>query len=208
MSVTLRAAAAHLAPPRAPRARAAGGARLARLRAKLKAGDLNLAQRFAAQLLGRRVVGAGVLWMTVPRAGWRVVSVSEHDVESDHTAVLITLRHRRSGRLLTVLVINCQGVTDPEPAARRSLALGLELLPDLVLGTEARPFRAADARGAEAYAWHQPGEKGSSESGTFVGGRLDTVELTELDVVMLSKATSEGGGIDTRSAARARVTLR
>jgi hypothetical protein len=93
-----RAAVGHAPPNRAPKARAEFMRRFARVRAKFKGGDLNLPRRLAARALGRRVVGDGVLWLAMPRRGWRLEVARAINVGGDHKAVLATVHKRDRAR--------------------------------------------------------------------------------------------------------------
>lgn len=64
---SFRAAVTHTAPPRAPRARAAGLRALRQVRALLVAGDLNVGVRAALRALGRRVAGVRPIFVGVRR---------------------------------------------------------------------------------------------------------------------------------------------
>lgn len=134
-------AASHAPPSRAPRSRAQYMRALRRVRAQWKAGDLNMGQRMAQRLLGRSVVGQGVLWLTVP-ATWRVLSARAINVGGDHKAILVHVRQRTTGIEMTMLVINAMSVSAD---AQRSAAIfrrGLGLRADVVFGSECADFRA------------------------------------------------------------------
>lgn len=92
--LSFRVAAGHAPPSRAPKARAEFMRNFARTRARFKGGDLNLPQRVASRLLRRRVVGDGVVWLTLPRDGWRLVLGRAVNVGGDHKAVLVTVRKK------------------------------------------------------------------------------------------------------------------
>jgi hypothetical protein len=92
--LSFRVAAGHAPPSRAPQARGEFMRNFARTRARFKGGDLNLPRRLAARALGRRVTGSGVLWLTMPRAGWRLVLTRAVDVGGDHRAVLVTVKKK------------------------------------------------------------------------------------------------------------------
>lgn len=208
MSLWFRVASFHGAPPRALIARAVGLARLARVRAKFKGGDFNVVARMAVSILGRLVAGGGVLWLTVPRRGWRVIDHESIDVGSDHPAELITMRHRRSGRVVTFLVVNCMSVSTGKLQAEQIMRVAIELGADVIIASECRKFRAWHVDVGRLYAWNQPGEPGSSESGALIGALRSTCVMTERRRVVGSRATREGGGIDERSITRSRITMR
>jgi hypothetical protein len=143
VTLSFTAAAGHAPPARAPRGRARFLARMALVRAKFKGGDFNVPGTVAQRLLNRRVVGAGVLWLTIPRYGWRVEWSRAIDVTGDHKAVLARVRHRH-GHALTLLIINCMSVSTGPGHAATILRHGLELHPDVVLAVECTDFRAAE----------------------------------------------------------------
>lgn len=203
-----RVASFHAAPNRAPRARAAGMARFAKVRAKFKGGDLNLTARLAAVALGRKVVGVGVLCLTVPRAGWRVLEVESHDVQSDHEAMLVRLRNRRTKTEISVLVINCMSVSTGPAHAAKIMHLGIALGADIIIASECRDFWAAEVDRQNLYWWHQPGPAGSSESGALIGCLRSTANMSERIRLVGSTRTEEGDGIDERSIVRALITLK
>lgn len=154
-SLSFRAVAGHAPPERSPNARAAFMRVFARIRAKFKGGDLNLAGRVVHRLLGRRVIGDGVLWLVLPRLGWQVVSRRIIDVDGDHSAVLATVRHRRTGITVRILVINAMSVSTGPRHAARIFANGLDLEPDIVIATECADFRAVDVDLARARRNHR-----------------------------------------------------
>lgn len=92
--LSFRVAAGHAPPARAPKARAEFMRNFARTRARFKGGDLNLPQRLAARALGRRVVGSGVLWLAMPRHGWRLNVARAVELGGDHRGVLVTVRKK------------------------------------------------------------------------------------------------------------------
>lgn len=204
--LTLRGLSVHLAPPRAPIAWARGLAELALWPARLKGGDMNAVAKVISKALRRKVVGGGVLWLTVPRQHYHVVKVEMVDVGGDHDAVLATLVHRPTSTVFTVLVINCMSVSTGKLHARSIMRAGMALKPTIIMASECRDFEAITLPGSAQYAWHQPGAYGSSESGTLVAGRRSEVKVSERRVRVASRSTSEGDGIDTRSMARARFT--
>lgn len=137
-------AAGHAPPPRAPKARSAFMRKLAGVSAWFKGGDLNVSGPIAARLTGRRVVGDGVLWLTVPRLGWEVLSTQAVDVGGDHKAVLVRMRHRKTGVVVRILVINAMSVSASKDKAADILAAGLDLKPHVVLASECADFRAVN----------------------------------------------------------------
>lgn len=137
------AAGGHAPPPRAAKARAKFMEVFAQIKAKFKGGDFNLGKRLAERALGRRVLGRGVVWLALPRAGWKVVSWRTVDVGGDHRAVLANMRHRKTGVVVRFLVINAMSVSASKAKASRIFANGLALNPDVVIGTECSDFRAA-----------------------------------------------------------------
>lgn len=83
---SFRAAVTHTAPPRAPRARAAGLRALRSVRALLVAGDLNVGVRAALRALGRHVDGVRPVFVGVRR--WVPTSpVAPVQLGGDHKAV-------------------------------------------------------------------------------------------------------------------------
>lgn len=142
------AAVGHAPPPRAPKARTKFMERFAKMRANYKGGDLNLGQRLAARATGRSVVGQGVLWLAVPRKNWTVVSVRSINVGGDHKAILVRMRHKKTGVIVRFLVINAMSVSASAKKSSGIFANGLALNPDVVMATECADFRAAtvDAR--------------------------------------------------------------
>lgn len=177
------------------------------VRAKFKGGDVNLPAPLAALAFHRRVVGSGVLYLTVPRAGWRVHSHESVDVGSDHDAEFVKMRHKRSGRLVSFLVINCMSVSTGKLHAAQIMRVGLELGATVIMASECRDFTAAKVDRSGMYMWEQPGEPGSSESGALVGVRRAEALLLHPHRVVGSKSTSEGDGIDERSIVTGRVVL-
>lgn len=141
-SLAFPAVVGHAPPPRAPKARARFMRAFNKVRGRFKGGDLNLGGRAVARLTGRKVVGAGVLWLVLPRGGWKVVSWRAVDVDGDHKAILVNVRHNRTGVVMRVLVINAMSVSAPRSRAEDIFANGLDLHPDLVLATECSDFRA------------------------------------------------------------------
>ncbi|MBA2952100.1 hypothetical protein GON03_18975 [Nocardioides sp. MAH-18] len=137
-------AAGHAPPPRAPKARSAFMTKLAKVPARFKGGDMNVSGPLAARLTGRRVVGDGVLWMTVPRLGWEVLSTVAVDVGGDHKAVLARMRHKKTGVVVRILVINAMSVSAGAAKSSEILAAGLALKPHVVLASECADFRAVD----------------------------------------------------------------
>lgn len=202
-------AATHLAPNRAPKARDAGVKALRSTPATFKGGDLNLHERDAARAVGRPVVGSGVVWLAVPREGWRVVRHTSHDVNSDHPAEFVSMQHVDSLRMVKFLVINCMGVSTGPIRSADILRRGLALNPDVVLASECRDIWAADVERKDRFAFHQPGIKGSSASGVLLGANLDSVRLDRTSEKVASEQTKEGGGpgIDRRLIVRGRYTL-
>lgn len=80
----------HAPPARAPRARARYLAAFVKARGSLKIGDLNIEERWAARILGRRIRSAGVLHIGVP---WWIpcTKAARVNVGSDHPALDVTL---------------------------------------------------------------------------------------------------------------------
>jgi hypothetical protein len=83
-------ASGHAAPGRAPRARAAFLAVFRRIHARVRGGDLNVAERVAARLLLQRVFSVGVLHLAVSRF---IPAEGPHPVDhgSDHKGVDVLL---------------------------------------------------------------------------------------------------------------------
>lgn len=206
-AVTFRVAAAHPPPPRAPISRGLYIARLALIRAKFKGGDLNLDRLAARKALRRRVRGSGVLWLTVPRKGWRVLDHQSLDVGSDHPAELVTVKHVATGQVVVFLVANMAGYSSSEATSRAIMRNVIALEADVILGSECIRFRADTIRGHGDYQFDQPGRLGSAESGVLIGVRNERAAMTESHRRVGSKATREGDGIDERSIVRDRVTL-
>lgn len=135
-------AAGHAPPSRAPKARATFMRALRRVQAAFKGGDMNLAQRMAERLLGRQVVGSGVLWLSLPRQGWKIISVRPVNVHGDHRAVLARIKHKDTGEIVTFLVINCMSVSTGPTHAANILGNGLAFEPDVIMASECSDFRA------------------------------------------------------------------
>lgn len=140
--LSFKALSGHAPPPRARVQQSAYMGRFARAVAAFKGGDLNLLQRAAARATGRRVVGQGVLWLALPRTGWSLVGLRIANVTSDHKALLVRMKHKRTGRQVLFLVINCMSVSTGDEHAAAILARGLRLNPDVVMASECSDFRA------------------------------------------------------------------
>lgn len=142
------AAAGHAPPPRAPKARASFMKKFAAIASNFKGGDFNLPKRLAQRATGRTVVGQGVLWLALPLVNWKVVSWRAVDVGGDHRAILVNVRHRKTGVVVKFLVINAMSVSTGQKKAAQIFANGLAFNPDVVLGVECSDFRArtVDAR--------------------------------------------------------------
>lgn len=206
-AVTFRCASGHAPPNRAPRARAAYMLRFVSTRAKFKGGDLNLSNGAVARLLRRRVVGSGVLGLSIPRRGWRVLGHQSLNVDSDHDAELVTMKHIATGEVVVFVVANMEGYSASAEHSRQVMRNVIALGADVILGSECIRFRADTVRGSGGYQWDQPGEVGSAESGVLIGVRSARAAMTDSRRTVGSKATREGDGIDERSIVRDRVTL-
>lgn len=207
MAISFRGASGHAPPPRSPIARAAFLLVFLAIRAKFKAGDLNLEGPAAALALARKVIGGGVLWLTVPRRGWKTLSREHIDVGSDHPAEFVRMKHIPTGRVVTFLVINCMSVSTGKLHAAQIMRVGIELGADVIFASECRDFWAAHVDKGHLYHWNQPGKLGSPESGALIGSLRSTTKMSESRHFVGSRSTREGGGIDTRSIARSRITM-
>lgn len=205
--ITFRAIGFHAAPGRSVIARAVGLARLARYVGAFKGGDFNVTAIEAARILRRRVIGTGVICLAVPLRGWRVVKWEAVDVGGDHDALLATVRHKRTGKIYTVLVINCMSYSAGKLQARSVMRAGMALDPDVIIGTECVDFSVSTLPGSKRYDWHQAGAVGSSESGAVLGCLHTTFVMSERRSRTGSEATSVGW-IDKRTMVRARFTSR
>ena len=84
---------------------------------------------------------------------------------------------------------------------------GIDLEPDVILGSECLDFRAVVIDRKGAYQWDQASPLNSAQSGVLVGVRNKRAAMTESHRRVGSKATREGDGIDERSIVRDRITL-
>lgn len=184
--------------------------RLAACPATFKGGDLNSKQRAAAAALGRKVVGSGALWLTLPRVGWTLIGHASLDVGSDHPAEFVTMMHNSSARVCSLLVINAMGVSAGETKSRAIMRKGLRLQPDVVLASECRKIGAHFVDPQGHYNFEQPGRYGSSESGVLLAARRKTMLLDQTESRVASERTPEGGGpgIDRRLIVKGRLTIR
>lgn len=205
--VTFRVAAGHAPPNRAPRARAAFMVRFARTRAKFKGGDLNLTARLAAKALRRKVVGSGVLYLAIPRKGWRVLDHQTIQVGSDHPAELVTVKHVATGEVVVLVVANCMSVSTGNKHAASIMRNVIDLGADVILASECADFTAFILDRKGLYQWEQPGKLGSPESGALIAVRYARAAMTSTERRVGSRDTREGGGIRERSIVRGRVTL-
>lgn len=94
--LNFRVAAGHAPPSRAPKARAEFMRRFGRTRARFKGGDLNLAARIVQRMLGRRVVGTGVICLVLPRRHWKLVVARAVRTGGDHRALLVTVKKKEN----------------------------------------------------------------------------------------------------------------
>ena len=139
----------HAPPERAKNARARFMKVFVSMKAAIKAGDLNLSRRLVARLMPNRTLrGEGVIWLSLDKAKFKVIKFRTVNVGGDHKALYATLRHRSSGQVFTVLVINCMSYSAPKARSIRVFNNGLDLSPHMVLGVECTDFRAfaVDAR--------------------------------------------------------------
>lgn len=141
-AIRFSVAGGHAPPPRASKARAEFMRVFSEIAARFKGGDLNLGKRIAQRVTGRTVVGHGVLWLVIPRTGWKVVSSKAVDVRGDHKAVLVIMEHKKTKKRVRFLVINAMSVSAKPARARAIFAEGLALNPDVVIGVECADFRA------------------------------------------------------------------